>query len=162
LSGRIPPPPSPCSAHMIVPQRRCELITGALGAGLILAFALAHRIVEPLRQLTMTTARIAGGDLDAKVEVTSHDYVGVLGAESNRMAERIRTLRQSDMGQLLIAQQTTEAAIDSLYDPVIVTNAAGCGTKLNPAAEKIFGPEAENKGQHIGEVARATRLAGAN
>lgn len=138
------------------------LMAGVLvGAGLILAFALANRIVEPLRQLTATTARIAGGDLDAKVENTSHDEVGVLGAEFNRMAERIRTLRQSDMGQLLIAQQTTEATIDSLYDPVIVTNAAGCVTKLNPAAEKIFGTEAENKGRHVGEVSRDSRIAGA-
>ena len=138
------------------------LMAGVLvGAGLILAFFLANRIVEPLRQLTATTARIAGGDLDAKVEVTSHDEVGVLAAEYNRMAERIRQLRRSDMGQLIIAQQTTEAAIDSLYDPVIVTDAEGCVTKLNPAAEEIFGTEAENKGKHVGEVARDTRIAGA-
>jgi NtrC-family two-component system sensor histidine kinase KinB len=138
------------------------LMAGVLvAAGIALAFFLANRIVEPLRQLTATTARIAGGDLDAKVDVTSHDEVGVLAAEYNRMAERIRQLRRSDMGQLIIAQQTTEAAIDSLYDPVIVTDAEGCVTKLNPAAEEIFGTEAENRGKHIGEVARDTRIAGA-
>ncbi|MBA2733653.1 MAG: HAMP domain-containing protein [Acidobacteria bacterium] len=138
------------------------LMAGVLvGAGLILAFFLANRIVKPLRQLTATTARIAGGDLDAKVETTSRDEVGVLAAEFNRMAERIRQLRQSDMGKLVIAQQTTEAAIDSLYDPVIVTDAEGWVTKLNPAAEKIFGTEAENTGKHVGEVARDTRIAGA-
>jgi len=130
-------------------------------AGLALAFFLANRIVRPLRQLTATTVRIAGGDLDAKVEVTSRDEVGVLAAEYNRMAERIRTLRRSDMGQLLVAQQTTEAAIDSLYDPVIVTDAEGCVTKLNPAAEGIFGSESENAGKHVGEIARDTLIAGA-
>jgi PAS domain S-box-containing protein len=130
-------------------------------AGLALAFFLANHIVKPLRRLTETTARIAGGDLNATVEVTSHDEVGVLAAEYNRMAERIRQLRRSDMGQLFIAQQTTEAAIDSLYDPVIVTDAEGCVTKLNPAAEEIFGSEKENSGRHIGEIARDTRIAGA-
>jgi PAS domain S-box-containing protein len=115
----------------------------------------------PLRQLTATTARIAGGDLNAEAEVVSHDEVGMLAAEYNRMAERIRSLRQSDMGKLVIAQQTTEAAIDSLYDPVIVTDAEGCVTKLNPAAEAIFGTEMENRGKHVGEVARDTRIAGA-
>src|ERR1700730_10753991 len=80
------------------------LMAGLLvGAGLALAFFLAGRIVKPLRQLTATTARIAGGDLYAKVEVTSHDEVGVLAAEYTRMAERIRQLRRSDMGQLIIA-----------------------------------------------------------
>ena len=81
----------------------------------------------------------------------------MLAAEYNRMAERIRQLRSSDMGQLLIAQQTTEAAIDSLYDPVIVTDEEGRVTKLNPAAEEIFGSEKENTGKHVGASLRATR-----
>jgi PAS domain S-box-containing protein len=138
------------------------VVAGVLvAAGLALAFFLANKIVEPLRQLTATTARIAGGDLNAKVEVTSRDEVGILAAEYNRMAERIRQLRRSDMGELVVAQQTTEAAIDSLYDPVLVTDAEGCVTKLNPAAEEIFGPEAEYRGKHVGEVARDSRIAGA-
>lgn len=141
---------------------RTLLIAGVLVfAGLGLAFVLARRIVEPLRQLTETTAKMAGGDLNAKVAVTSHDEVGVLAAEYNRMAEHIRQLRTSDMGRLLVAQQTTEAAIDSLYDPVIVTDAGGCVTKMNLAAEEIFGPEKENTGKPVGEVARDERIAGA-
>jgi NtrC-family two-component system sensor histidine kinase KinB len=141
---------------------RTLLFAGVLVvAGLWLAFFLSNRIVEPLRQLTATTARIAGGDLNAQVVVSSRDEVGVLAAEFNRMAERIRQLRSSDLGKLLIAQQTTEAAIDSLYDPVIVTDAEGCVTKLNPAAEEIFGYEKENIGKHVGEVARDVRIAGA-
>ena len=141
---------------------RTLLIAGALiAAGTVLAFFLANRIVEPLRQLTASTARIAGGDLSAKVAVSSRDEVGVLAVEYNRMAERIRQLRSSDMGKLLVAQQTTEAAIVSLYDPVIVTDGEGCVTKLNPAAEEIFGSENENTGRHVGEVARDSRIAGA-
>lgn len=141
---------------------RTLLFAGVLvAAGLVLAFFLANRIVEPLRQLTATTAKIAGGDLNARVTVNSRDEVGVLAAEYNRMAERIRQLRSSDMGKLLVAQQTTEAAIDSLYDPVIVTDGEGCVTKLNPAAEEIFGSEKENTGKHVGEVARDPRIPGA-
>jgi len=141
---------------------RTLLIAGVLvAAGLYLAFFLANRIVEPLRELTATTARMAGGDLNAKVEVGSRDELGILAAEYNRMAERIRQLRTSDMGKLMIAQQTTEAAIDSMYDPVIITDGEGLVTKLNPAAEEIFGPENESNGKHIGEVARDVRIAGA-
>ena len=141
---------------------RTLLVASVLvAAGLLLAVFLSNRIVEPLRQLTATTARMAGGDLDAKVIVSSRDEVGVLAAEYNRMAERIRQLRSSDLGKLLVAQQTTEAAIDSLYDPVIVTDSEGCVTKLNPAAEEIFGSENENTGKHVGEIARDARIAGA-
>ena len=141
---------------------RTLLFAGVLVvAGILLAFFMANRIVEPLRQLTATTARMAGGDLDARVTVSSRDEVGVLAAEYNRMAERIRQLRSSDMGKLLVAQQTTEAAIDSLYDPVIVTDGEGLVTKLNPAAAEIFGSEKENTGKHIGDVARDARIASA-
>src|SRR5262245_24404477 len=139
-----------------------SLIAGLfVAAGIALAFLFADRIVEPLRKLTATTARIAGGDLDAKAVVSSDDEVGVLASEYNRMAERIRKLRQSDMGRLIVAQQTTEAAIDSLYDPVIVTDAEGCVTKLSPAAEEIFGSQNDSVGRHVGEVARDARIAGA-
>jgi PAS domain S-box-containing protein len=44
---------------------------------------------------------------------------------------------------------------------VIVTDGEGCVTKLNPAAEEIFGSEKENIGKHVGEVARDARIAGA-
>ena len=132
-----------------------------VAASLVLAFLLAGRIVGPLRRLTESTARIAAGDLDARVFVNSRDEVGILAAEYNRMAESLRQLRNSDLGKLLVAQQTTEAAIDSLYDPVIVTDGEGRVTKLNPAAEEIFGSENENTGMHVGEVARDVRIAGA-
>src|SRR6185295_4533831 len=141
---------------------RTLLIAGVLVvAGIVLAFWLAQRIVGPIRRLTESTVKIAGGDLNASVIVDSNDEVGILAAEYNRMAESLRQLRSSDMGKLLVAQQTTEAAIDSLYDPVIVTDGDGRVTKLNPAAEEIFGPEEKNTGMHVGEVARDVRMAGA-
>jgi NtrC-family two-component system sensor histidine kinase KinB len=146
--------------------RRWFLLTLGIAATLVitgfgLALFLANRIVLPLRQLTATTAQIAGGNLNARVKVASHDELGLLAAEYNRMAERIRQLRQSDLGKVLVAQQTTEAAIDSLYDPVVVTDAEGRVTKLNPAAEDIFGEEQENIGKDIGQVASDSRMAAA-
>ena len=136
------------------------IIAGSLvAAGIGLAVLLANRIVRPLRVLTATMARIATGDLDAKARVDSRDEVGILAAGFNSMAERIRQLRRSDMGKLLVAQQTTEAAIDSLYDPVIITDAQGGVTKLNPAAEELFGPARECVGKHVGEIAHDSRIA---
>jgi PAS domain S-box-containing protein len=130
-------------------------------AAVWLAFIWSRRLVQPLTQLRRTTKQIAGGDLDARVDIRSHDEIGLLGAEFNRMAERIRQLRRTDLGQVILAQQTTEAAIDSLYDPVLVTDADGRVVKLNRAAEEIFGSEAENLNKHVGEIARDSRIVGA-
>jgi len=127
-------------------------------AGLAFAVFLANRIVGPLRELTEAAARIAGGDLEVEARVISRDEVGILAAGFNTMAERIRQLRRSDLGKLVVAQQTTEAAIDSLYDPVIITDAEGAVTKLNPAAEELFGTETANIGRPVGEIARDNRI----
>ena len=129
---------------------------GALGVGL--AVVLAQMIVRPMRELTKATARLAGGDLDAKVEIGSRDELGLLAAEFNRMAERIRQLRRSDLGKLLVAQQTTEAAIDSLFEPMLVTDGQGNVTRLNRAAEALFGAKAKVVGQPIAEVAHDQRI----
>ena len=135
-------------------------VAGALViAGLGLAISLAGTMVRPVHALTAATARIASGDFEAPAEVLSHDEIGLLATEFNRMAEHIRHLRRSDLGKLLVAQQTTEAIIASLYDPVLVTDAQGGVTKLNPAAEQLFGPEAQNMGKPVAEIAHDSQIA---
>jgi NtrC-family two-component system sensor histidine kinase KinB len=128
-------------------------------AGIAVELSLSRSIEGPVRELTAATMRLAAGELDATVPVRSADEIGVLATGFNRMAERIRELRHSDLGKLLVAQQTTEAVIDSLYDPVIVTDSDGRVTRINPAAERLFGPRAETVGKRIEEVARDTEIA---
>lgn len=135
-------------------------LAGALVvAGLALAVLLVNGIMRPVRELTATAAKIAGGDLTAKARITSRDEIGILAAEFNRMAERIQQLRRSDLGRLIFAQQTTEAAIDSLFEPVLVTDGEGRITRLNRAAESLFGARAEAIGKPIAEVAHDQRIA---
>ena len=135
-------------------------VAGALVlAGLGLAIALAGTMVRPVQALTAATARMARGDLDAQAEVLSHDEIGLLATEFNRMAEHMRHVRRSDVGKVLAAQQTTEAIIASLYDPVLVTDAQGGVTKLNPAAEQLFGPEGQHLGKPVAEMADESQIA---
>src|SRR5580765_6347436 len=144
--------------------RRWFFVTLALAvilmaAGVVIELNLSKAIVGPVAQLTAATTRLASGELDTTVPVHSADEIGTLAVGFNRMAERIRELRRSDMGKLLVAQQTTEAAIDSLYDPVLVTDAAGLVTRINPAAERLFGARADVIGRPIEQVARDPRIA---
>jgi two-component system, NtrC family, sensor histidine kinase KinB len=135
------------------------LTTALVLIGVVGALRLSNRILAPVQQLTAAITRVAGGDLDAVVHVTSGDEIGRLADGFNRMAERIRELRRSDLGKLLVAQQTTEAAIDSLYDPVIVTDSDGRVTRTNTAAERLFGPREATVGKPIDQVARDIRVA---
>ena len=135
------------------------LAVGLMAAGVAIELSLSKSILGPVRQLTAATTRLARGDLDATVPVSSKDEIGILAEGFNRMAERIRELRRSDLGKLVVAQQTTEAAIDSLYDPVVVTDSDGRLTRINPAAERLFGTRAEIIGRPIQDVVRDPRIA---
>src|SRR5258705_7752200 len=144
--------------------RRWSLITLALAillmaAGVAIELSLSKAIIGPVAQLTAATTRMASGELDTAVPVHSGDEIGTLAVGFNRMAERIRELRRSDLGLLLVAQQTTEAAIDSLYDPVIVADGKGLVTRINPAAERLFGARADTLGKSIDVVVRDPRIA---
>jgi NtrC-family two-component system sensor histidine kinase KinB len=132
-----------------------------VSGGVAGAFSLSAAILRPVRQLSTAITRIAGGDLDATADVTTHDEIGNLADGFNRMAHRIRELRRTDLGNLMLAQRMTDAAIDSLYDPVIVTDAEGRVLRTNAAAEPLFGPSRENVGKPIEKVARDVRVAGA-
>ena len=145
--------------------RRWFFVTLALGlvlmaAGVAIEASLSKAIVGPVAQLTAATVRLASGDLETPpVPVRSADEIGTLAVSFNRMADRLRELRRSDMGKLLVAQQTTEAVIDSLFDPVIVADEDGVVRRLNPAAERLFGARADTLGRPLDAVTRDPRIA---
>jgi PAS domain S-box-containing protein len=134
------------------------LAFGLMAVGVVVQMRLSRSVLGPVRQLTETTTRMAAGDLDATVSVASRDEIGMLANGFNRMAQRIRELRRSDLGKLLIAQQTTEAAVDSLYDPVIVADSEGRVTRINAAAERLFGARSDITGKPVRDVVRDPRI----
>lgn len=144
--------------------RRWFVTTLALAAALVIASllvatALARRIVRPLTALTAATQRMSEGDLTASAPVPAGvSEIAALAATFNRMAGHLRELRHSDLGRLRAAQQLAEAAIDSLYDPVVVTDAQGKVTRLNRAGEEVFGPATALLGRPVSDSAAGQRI----
>jgi two-component system, NtrC family, sensor histidine kinase KinB len=110
----------------------------ASGLALLFAWRFTAYVVEPISTLTDKAKRISEGDFDQHIEVQSHDEIGVLAAEFNRMATRLRDVRKSEYGRLLLEQKKSDAVIDSIYEPMIVTDARGVVTKTNRAAKVLF------------------------
>lgn len=115
----------------------------ALALALIFSWQFTRLVVRPIQMLAKSAHDIAEGELDQRVQYRSHDEVGLLAAEFNRMSVRLRELRKSDVGRILIERRKSDAVIDSLYEPVIVTDSEGNVTKLNRAAEKVFGQDVD-------------------
>jgi NtrC-family two-component system sensor histidine kinase KinB len=127
----------------------------AIPLALIFSWQFTRLVVRPIQMLAKSAHDIAEGELDQRVQYRSHDEVGLLAAEFNRMSVRLRELRKSDVGRILIERRKSDAVIDSLYEPVIVTDSEGNVTKLNRAAEQVFGKEA---GKSFSETAMGERL----
>ncbi len=111
-------------------------------AGCLLALfgstALTTRLLRPLGVLGQTARRIGEGDLVARARVEGKDEIAKLSTEFNTMADRLQQYRQSSLGELLEAQEASQAAIDSLPDPVLVLSTAGEVLHANVAAESIL------------------------
>jgi two-component system, NtrC family, sensor histidine kinase KinB len=115
------------------------LVTAAaLAVGLFLSLALTAKLLSPLGDLTQTVRRIGEGDLEARLRVVGKDEIAALAQEFNTMADRLGQYRRSSLGELLQAQQASQAAIDSLPDPVLVLDPEGAILNLNGAAESML------------------------
>src|SRR5215469_12819017 len=130
-------------------SRRAQISTAVIAlGGLILALLFSWRftayIVHPLSQLADRARRIAEGDYEQHLDIQSLDEIGVLAKEFNIMARRLRDVQKSDYWRLLLEQKKANAVINSIYEPVIVTDARGVVTRFNRAAERLFAPEALN------------------
>lgn len=118
----------------------------AVAVALALAVLLARQIVLPLRRLTAATRQLAAGNLKQKVEISSHDEVGEVGAAFNAMAENLA--RNEELRRNMIADIAHE-----LRTPLAVLQG-----ELEAIQDKIVEPTPGKIAGLHDEVMRLTRL----
>ncbi len=116
---------------------------GGLAFGIALAVLLVagtiRTILYPIQAVTESAAAIGAGNLDQLVPITSNDELGQLASSFNTMARQLRELRQTHHAQLIRAQQTSQATIDSFPDPVLVVDPQQRVEMANPVARRLLG-----------------------
>ena len=110
----------------------------ALLLGALLSSVATNRLLQPLELLTRTVRRLSEGDFETRVDVPGGDEVAQLANDVNAMAMRLSQYRRSSLGELLLAQEASQAAIDSLPDPVVVFDLSGSIVNVNRAAEALL------------------------
>ena len=134
-------------------------IVGSLLLGLLLSSGLTARITRPLSVLTQTVRRIGRGDLAARATVRGDDELAELAREFNTMADQLAQYRASSLGDLLRAQQASQAAIDALPDPVVVVDPSGTFLAINRAATALLGLALEDGAGGLSGLDPALRAA---
>ncbi|QSQ21256.1 HAMP domain-containing protein [Pyxidicoccus parkwayensis] len=133
------------------------VVLAAFVMGLFASTSLTHRALRPVSVLSQAVRRLGKGDYAARAVVTGKDEIAQLGQDFNAMAEALQQYRQSSLGELLQAQSASQAAIDSLPDPVVVFGAGGGLLNVNRSAEDVLRLSLEEGGDVLGRVAPEAR-----
>jgi two-component system, NtrC family, sensor histidine kinase KinB len=102
-------------------------------------------VLHPIKMLADDAKKIASGNLEHRVEWSSRDDFGVVAGEMNRIAVRLRDLRDSEAGRRQMEFQLSDAVLQSIFEPIIVTDAKGHILKLNQAAAEVLGEAAGDR-----------------
>jgi len=102
-------------------------------------------VLHPIRMLADDAKKIASGNLEHRVEWSSRDDFGVIASELNRIVVRLRDLRDSEAGRRQMEFQLSDAVLQSIFEPIIVTDAKGHILKLNQAAAEVLGEAANDR-----------------
>ena len=111
----------------------------------LVAAATVAFVLRPIHSLARDARRIAQGDLDHRVEWSSRDDFGIIASELNRLGGRLRELRDTEAGRKQMEYQLSDAVLQSIFEPVIVTDSKGHILKVNQAAEEILGESSKDR-----------------
>ncbi len=145
-----------------IARRISNLVNTLFSAALIisilavlLAVVIAERTARPVRRLTAVAERMARGDLEARLFVSSRDEVGKLTRTFNNMGEELR-----DKVRTLDEQRNRLATVlELMADGVLITDGDGRVQLINPAAADLLNTREEAAlGQTFAQVVRHYQL----
>ncbi|AOY77414.1 two-component system histidine kinase PnpS [Clostridium formicaceticum] len=131
----------------------------SIGSGLIIATLIGYRfidkIMEPIKEITEVSKKMAAGRLGMRACVPSKDEIGELADHFNHMADRL----EDTIAELSDSNTKFKALLTSITNPIIAVDHKKNIILLNTAAEQLFGIERKDAiGKHILEVIRNNQL----
>jgi signal transduction histidine kinase len=130
-------------------------------------------VVEPVGTLTLAMRRVAGGDLECRVPVRSHDEIGSMSASFNQMVDDLRTSKaeiQSASVALARAERDANlgrmaaAVAHEINNPLAVMKARmgmlGESVKVDPSAMEdiiVVSSQIDRIAETVGNLLRFSR-----
>jgi len=139
-------------AGLAIAARHELAAAGQLGLGylfvvaaIVAASATAYLVLRPINAVASDARKIAQGNLEHRVEWSSRDDFGTIAIELNRLAVRLRDLRETEAGRRQMEFQLSDAVLQSIFEPIIVTDGKGHILKVNQAATELLGEAASDR-----------------
>ena len=116
-----------------------------VAAALAVEVATVYAVLRPIQKLARDAQKIAQGNLEHRSDWISRDSFGILAAELNRLAVRLRDLHESEAGRRQMEFQLSDAVLQSIFEPIIVTDGKGHILKVNQSASELLGEAAGDR-----------------
>ncbi|RCW49321.1 ATP-binding protein [Halanaerobium sp. ST460_2HS_T2] len=125
---------------------------------LIFAFYLTKQILRPIKELEKGIKEVAARNFQRKVEVASEDEIGVLADEFNEMISKLKEYEKINVKKLLMEKEKSEAVVNNLSSPLIVTDKDHKIVLINETAKELFSLREDVLGTHFLEVIKAEEI----
>lgn len=123
---------------MQIIQQIFAMIIQALLLGVIISFVLGYflskTITTPVSNLTKQAKRMAEGEFENKIDVSSEDEIGTLTTTFNDMSSQL----QKTMLLMSTEKNKIEEILRNMTDGVIAFGVDGKVIHINPTAKKMF------------------------
>ncbi len=117
----------------------------AIPCAICIAVGFAIAVLGPLKRAAEQVRGIAQGNLEQRLDWSADDSLGKIATDVNRMVVHVRDLRETEFGRKQMEHQLSDAVVQSIFEPVIVTDARGQVLKVNTAAEQLLGDSAGDR-----------------
>ena len=110
------------------------LVLGVVVPSLVVLLGM-RRLTRPVRDLTQAARRVAAGDFDHAVSITTHDELQELGEQFNEMSARLRD-SYADLDERVAARTQELATLNAVA--AVVSQSLNLGRILEDALGKII------------------------
>lgn len=125
---------------------------------LIFAFYLTKQILRPIKELEKGIQKVADRNFQQKVEVASEVEIGALADEFNEMISKLKEYEKINVKKLVMEKEKSEAVVNNLSGPLIVTDQDNKIVLINEAAKDLFSIKKDVIDTHFLEVIQSDKL----
>ncbi|MGM0419773.1 MAG: ATP-binding protein [Bacillota bacterium] len=142
---------------------RARISSGIISViGILIAlfsgYYLTRKILAPVKELQNGIQKVAAKNFNQKLPVSSQDEIGELTIEFNKMIDKLQEYENMNVRKLLAEKEKSEAIVNHISSPLLVTNADNDLILFNEESRKLFDLNDEDLESHFLEAINNQKL----